>query len=69
MEEPRVRFGQPFEVTAVDLPFVRNSTPRDALEQRIDRGLQVDDQVGYRRIDREVVDNLAVKGELVAVEI
>ena len=41
---------------------------RDAFEQHVDGRLQVDDQVGHRRVDREPLVDLLVQRELLVVE-
>ena len=45
-----------------------DAAARDPLEQHVDRRLQVDDQVGLRRVDGELRIHLLVERELLGVE-
>ena len=69
VEEPRVRFAEPLEIFRVDQLLVRNAAHRDAPHQHARRRLQVDDEIGRRRIELERIRHLLVQPELVRIEV
>ena len=69
MEVTGVGLGELLQVCPVDRPFVVDSAPHDSLQQRVYGGLQVDDEVGYRRVHIELRADLFVQGHLLPVEV
>ena len=60
MKEPRVGVAQSLQVTPVHEAVVAGVAAGEPVQQRIDGGLQVDHEIGYRRVDIEIIDDLVV---------
>jgi hypothetical protein len=67
-EEARVGIGDAFQVAALDQRLVADPATRDALHQHVDGRLQVDDEIGPGRIDRELGVHLFVERVLLVIE-
>ena len=61
VEVAAVRVGEPREVVRRDRPLEVDAAPVHALDQRLDRRLQVDDEVGRRRLRLQVRVDLLVE--------
>ena len=68
MEESRIRFLQTLEIVAIDLLLVADAPPGNPLEQYIDRCLQIDHEIGNRRVDGESGIDLLVQPVLFVVQ-
>jgi hypothetical protein len=69
VEEPGVGVVEPREIGRVDARGLVGDTPfRDARQQSFDGRLQVDDEVGLRRIDGEPRGDLLVQIQLGRIE-
>ena len=69
MEKFAVAVGQALQVVGIHAALELHAAPLDALLQRVDRRLQVDHQVGRRRLRGEVGVDLLVQLEFVVVQI
>ncbi len=68
VEKPGVGFGQALQVIVADLLLVIDAALGDALAQRVQWRLQVDHQVGPRRVERQLRVDLLVEREFVGVQ-
>ena len=68
MKEARVSLVEALEVLPLDVLLEFDAAPGDALEQHVDRGLQVHDEIRLRRADVEPGVELLVEGELGVLE-
>src|SRR5210317_376363 len=50
MKKPRICVRQFFQISTIDVPITVRVAPRKPLHQRVDGCLQVDNEVGYRRV-------------------
>ena len=68
VKEARVGFVQPRKVRALDALLKIDAAARDALQQHIDRGLQVDDEIRFRRVNIKLRLHLLVERVLGFIE-
>ena len=68
MKEARVRLLQLLQILPLDVLLVANAAALDALEQHVDRRLQVDHEIRRRRVDCEPRVYLFVENELLVIE-
>src|SRR6185503_4181821 len=54
MEETRIRLVEAHQVVTLDVLLVADAAPRDALEQHVDRRLQIHDEVRLWRLHVEL---------------
>src|SRR6185437_15457667 len=68
MEETRIRLVESDQVVTLDVLLVADAAPGDALEQHIDRGLQIDYEVRLRSLDVELGVDLLVESEFGVIQ-
>ena len=68
-EKLAIGFVNLLKIGPLNAPFVGDATLLDAGHQHIGGGLQIDDQIGYRCVQGELIVDLLVESHFVIVEI